>query len=77
MITLNKAKTALIADGFETRIDEDTDGLVELHASKDGFSETFFDASGECSTYIRDFKDFDSIVKYANKSIELIKRDFS
>ena len=77
MITLNEAKAALTANGFVTKINEDTDGLIELHASKDGFSEIFFDASGECSTYVRDFKDVDSIVKYANKSILLIKRDFA
>ncbi len=77
MITLDQAKAALTADGFVTKINTDTDGLTELHASKDGFSEIFFDASGGCATYLRDFKDGDSIVKYANKSILLIKRDFA
>ena len=77
MITLIEAKEALIENGFLVCVDEDTDGLIELHASKDGFGEIFYDASGDCSTYLRDFKNTDSIVKYANKSIQLIKRDFS
>ena len=72
MITLEQAKTALELNGFKVSIDTETDGLVELHASKDGFSEIFFDTKETgCSSYLSAFADVERLVKYAEKSIEL------
>lgn len=77
MISLNRAKELLEADGFTVDVDYETDGLVELHAKKDGYTETFFDCKLEdhCSTYLAQFDETQySIVKFANKSIEILKR---
>lgn len=78
MISLERAIELLETDGFVVAVDYETDGLVELIAKKDGYSETFFDCKLEeqCSTYLAQFDETKfSIVKYANKSIEILKKN--
>lgn len=72
---IEQAKEALEKDGFNVTIDTETDGLIELNASKEGFSETFYDSTlnNHCSNYLCEFDNNESLVKYANKSIELAK----
>ena len=78
MITLKEASQALTDAGFKIQIDDDTDGLVQLVAHKDGFCETFFETdSRECHQYLGRFKSLESLVAYAEKSIVLYKRQFS
>ena len=78
MITLKDAAQALNDAGFKIQIDDDTDCLVELSASKDGFSETFQDTRCVgCTTYLSAFKNVDALVAYAEKSIVLYKKQFS
>ena len=72
-MNITDAKKALESDGFTVEIDKDTTGLIELIASKNGISETFYDCNikGFCSTYLCEFNTTDQIVAYANKSIKL------
>ena len=60
--------------GFDVYIDEN-----EIIASKGGYSETFYNNNLEnhCSTYLCEFDTDERLIKYANKSIELAKRNFN
>ena len=73
---IEQAKKALEQAGFKVSIDNETDGLNELSASKDGYSETFFDCnlSGHCSTYLCEFDTKERLVAYAEKSIKLAQK---
>ena len=75
MITLTEANEALHLAGFSVQIDNDTDGFVEIIASKGGLSETFFDTSSrECHQYLGCFNSVERLVAYAEKSIDILKR---
>ena len=70
----HQAKKALVKAGFDVYIDEN-----EIIASKGGYSETFYNNNLEnhCSTYLCEFDTDERLIKYANKSIELAKRNFN
>lgn len=72
-----EAKTILENDGFKVSICDTEGYLISVEATKDGFCETFYESNskGHCSTYLCEFKNAESLIKYANKSIELAKKD--
>ena len=69
-LSIEEVVIALVANGLSVRVDEDGDGFIEIHASKDGHTAIMYHTSLDLSyAYTGNYNCVDGCVKYMNSEL--------